>query len=117
MVGFRAETRAFRAGVSPWPELCLFEVAVADVQPLRRNGSHGVFNDNLETGSAQERVVRILRGFREGQSIPPIEVARLADRSSPNFKLSHGAHRFYCAVAVGFSHVPAVEVVDMWGNG
>jgi hypothetical protein len=116
MTGFRPQQRLFRSGASPWPDLAVFEVAITDVQPLLRNGSHGVFTDNPETGSAQHRVVRILRGFRERAAIPPIEVARLPDGSSVRFKLIHGAHRFYCSVAAGFSHLPAVEVYDVWGS-
>jgi hypothetical protein len=116
METFAATGQSFRAGPSPWPELQTFQVAVNDVKPLLRNGTHGVFNDNPEFGTAQSRVVRILRAFRENAPIPPIEVARVASDSTCKFKLVHGAHRFYCGVAAGFSHVPAIEVVDVWGG-
>lgn len=116
MEGFTPEQRSFRAGPSQWPELPISEVAIDDVRPLRRQGSHGVFNDNPESGSAHDRVVRILQGFRENSPIPPVEVARSANGTGSKFKLIHGAHRFYCAVAAGFSHVPAVEVVDTLGD-
>ena len=43
---------------------------------------------------------------------PPIEVSR----TGRTFKLVHGAHRFYCAVASGYSKIAAVEVVDVWGG-
>jgi hypothetical protein len=45
-----------------------FEVAVADVRPLIRKLSHGVFNDSgpgRREGTARERVVRILKWFRD----------------------------------------------------
>jgi hypothetical protein len=50
-----------------------------DVAPLRRNLSHGVFNDNIASGTARERVLRILRGFKLEEGIPPILVARTED--------------------------------------
>jgi len=101
---------------SQWPKLQVFELAINDVQPVLRQGSHGVFNDNPEFGTAHDRVVQILKGFRDRTSIPPIEVARLPSPQSPQFKLIHGVHRLYCSIAVGFSHVPAVEVVDFFGT-
>jgi hypothetical protein len=94
----------------------VFEVAVDDIEPLLRVGSHGVFNDNAEFGTAHDRVLRILRGFREQSPIPPIEVARKASILEPRFKLIHGAHRLYCAIAAGYTHVPALEVDDFWGT-
>lgn len=112
MAGYVPERSAPEVGESQWPELKVFVVAVGDVEPLRRRGTHGVFNDSAESGTAHDRVVRILRGFREGHRIPPIEVAR----KDTGFKLVHGAHRFYCAVAAGYTHIAAVEVVDVWGG-
>ena len=117
MEGFVPAQPSFQAGPSPWPDLAVFQVVFEDVEPLIRRGTHGVFNDNVETGSAHDRVVRILRGFREGSAIPPVEVARVTGSGGSHFKLVHGAHRFYCAVAAGFSHIAAVEVVDLWGKG
>ena len=116
MEGFAVPRHSFLAGPSQWLDLPVFHVAVEEVRPLLRNGSHGVFNDSPESGSAHDRVVRILRGFRDDAAIPPVEIARLADGSGPRFKLVHGVHRFYCGVAAGFSQVPAVEAVDIWGD-
>lgn len=115
MDDFVSTSTSFRVGPSEWPELPVFLVAVNDVAPLIRQGFHGVFNDNPDSGTARERVVRILEGFRDNSPIPPVNVARLQDGGAGQFKLIHGAHRFYCAVAAGFSHVPAVEVYDVWG--
>jgi len=78
--------------------------------------SHGIFNDSSESGSARERVVSILVGLRDRSPIPPVEVSRLSGESSPRFKLIHGVHRLYCAIAVGCADVPAVEVRDIWGQ-
>jgi len=33
-----------------------------------------IFNDSEEGGSARERVLRILRGFRLDNAIPPVEI-------------------------------------------
>ena len=107
---------SYVGGPSPWPKLKVFELAISDVQAVLRQGSHGVFNDNPEFGTAHDRVVQILRGFREQVPIPPIEVARLHSAQPSRFKLIHGAHRLYCSIAAGFSHVPAVEVVDFFGT-
>ncbi len=49
------------------------EVPLEDVGPVSRNAGEGIFNDSEEAGSARERVVRILRGFRFDNAIPPVE--------------------------------------------
>ena len=106
---------SYLGGQSLWPELEVCQIAISDIQPLVRLGSYGVFNDNAEFGTAHNRVVQILRGIREQAPIPPVEVSRLPAGEFPTFKLIHGAHRLYCSIAVGFTHVPAVEVVDFFG--
>src|SRR5438093_9328924 len=105
MVGFNPPQRSFRSASSDVLGRALFEIAVDQVEPLRRELSHGVFNNSAESGSAHDRVVSILRGLREGSVIPPIHVTKTAPGSVCPFRLVHGAHRFYCAVAAGFSHV------------
>jgi len=51
------------------------EVLIKDVGPVSRNPGVGIFNDCEEEGcSARERVVRILRGFRFDNAIPPVEI-------------------------------------------
>lgn len=111
-----ASQHAFVSGPSPWPNLPVFELAVDDIRPVVRKASHGVFNDNIEFGTAHDRVVRILRGFCNRSAIPPIEVASLRSDLPPRYKLMHGAHRLYCSIAAGYSHVPAVEVIDFFGT-
>ena len=107
--------RSYPSGPSRWPNIPVFELAIDEIQPLERASTHGVFNDNAEFGTAHERVTRILRGFHEKAQIPPIEVARLATDQPQRYKLIDGAHRLYCSIAVGFTHVPAVEVDDIFG--
>ena len=92
----------------------LIEVAIENLEPLLRKGSHGVFNDNSEFGTAHDRVLRILRGFIEGAILPPVKVTRLNSSYPLRYRLIDGAHRTYCAIAAGYSHVPAVEVDDFF---
>ncbi len=67
-----------------------------------------MFNDSEELGTARQRVVQILRGFSTGAQIPPVEIDRLEHQAEPPYRLRNGAHRFYCSMAAGFTHVPAV---------
>src|ERR1019366_2124835 len=80
MTGFVPSGRSFRAGASTFPDLVPFEVAIDDVQPLNRKGSHGVFNDSepgRQEGTARERVLRILKWLRDDSPIEPVGVVRL----------------------------------------
>lgn len=49
-----------------------------------------------------------LSGFRRTPRLS-LCVSRTGGEGKYRFRLTQGAHRFYCAVASGFSHVPAVE--------
>ena len=74
MASFRPGRRSYRAGPSEFRDLVTFEVAIDDVQPLNRKASHGVFNDSepgRREGSARERVVRILKWFRDDAPVEP----------------------------------------------
>ena len=121
MVFFAPATQSYRAGP---PEqglslegLAIVTVAIASVEPVRRRRlEYGVFNDDAYHGiRADIRVKKILVGFRKGDALPPVQVVRLPDSSSGcTHRLHNGAHRFYCAVAAGFTHVPAIEVPSRW---
>lgn len=108
MEGFRPTGESFRSVDGCYQDRRVQLVAILEVEPLQRKLSHGVFNDSVESGSAKDRVIRILCGFRSGSVIPPVEVDRLEESEAHRFRLRHGAHRFYCAVAAGFTHVPAI---------
>jgi len=108
--------RAYIPNASPNPKLPVIHIAIGDIEPCVRKGSHGVFNDSPEFGTARDRVVSILTGFLENSAIPPIEVSQLPGGSPTQYKLIHGAHRLYCAIAVGYSHIPAIEVDDFRGT-
>ena len=110
MVGFHAHSAAFVPGPSH-RQGSVREVAVAAIEPVRRSLSHGVFNDDSLSGSgARNRVVSLLRAFREGTPVPPVEILIAPPNQPDKYRLYHGVHRLYCSVAVGFTHVPAVEV-------
>lgn len=111
MVGFAPARRAFRDRAPERPAGAVFELLIADVAPVERQLSHGVFNDSQQSGSAHERVVRILKGFRDDQPIPPVEVIRTLV-GAHQYRLHAGAHRFCCAVVAGYEAVPAIDVTD-----
>ena len=100
---YTANRSALRAGV----KVCL--IAINDVEPLRRDL---IFRDNTEDGTpAEERVIHILKGFVNGDAIHPVELIK--NFPGPQlFSLRDGAHRFYCSVAAGFTHVPAFKGLD-----
>ena len=81
-------------------------VSVEEVEAVRRQLSYGVFAD-------EETVLKILRGFVGNSAIPPVEIKRQPLGSVHPYYLWDGAHRFYCSVAAGFSHVPAVVTGDL----
>ena len=112
MVGFVPSSRTFRADSNAAEGQAIFEAAIGDVAPLRRNPGVGIFNDDLEA-TAQERVVRLLRGFHNGDAIPPVQLVADASFEGCRYKITHGSHRFYCSLAAGFTHVPAIVGFDI----
>jgi hypothetical protein len=90
----------------------IFEVQVSDVEPLveRANGI-GVFCDNKQD-SAKQRVVRILTWMRSGVPIEPVKVVT-SKQNLFRYQLTHGCHRFHCAVALGIAAIPAVQGFDI----
>ncbi len=105
MTGFVPATRAYRTAKSPR----ILTVSIDDVGPVNLALRRQIFLDSDEEGTARERVSRIFRGFRRGDAIPPVEIVDGKPGYGYRFKLTHGAHRFYCSVAAGFTHVPAVR--------
>jgi hypothetical protein len=108
MEGFVPASASYRADLCAFPGREIAAIAVDEVEPLSRQLSHGVFNDSPESGPARQRVISILRGFRANSMIPPVEVVQTQGDGPFRYRLLHGAHRFYCSVAAGFSHIPAV---------
>lgn len=111
MDGFKPASTAYRVEMNGTHSHGIFEVKINEVRPVQRALGVAIFNDSDEA-TARDRVVSILRGFRAAAIIPPVEVVSEPDGSPYRYKLVHGAHRFYCSIAVGFSHVPAVMGFD-----
>jgi hypothetical protein len=108
MDGWKPATPSYLVDLRKFPEASL--IPIAEIEPVARNLSHGVFNSDAETGrTAIERVLSLFRGYQESAAIPPVEVIKLAPGAAYKYRLTHGAHRFYTSIAAGFSHIPAVK--------
>ena len=110
MRGFVPTFTAYRVNQKLFPNAR--EVLIQDMGPVSRNPSVAIFNDKKEEGSARERVVRILRGFRFDNAIPPVEIVEVQAGRPYRYNLVHGAHRFYCSLAAGFKCVPTIDGFD-----
>lgn len=110
MRGFVPTFTAYRVNQKLFPNAR--EVLIQDIGPVSPNPCIGIFNDSKAEGSARERVVRILRGFRFDDAIPPVEIVGAHPGRPYRYKLVHGAHRLYCSLAAGFKCVPAIEGFD-----
>jgi len=111
MANFVPTGRAFRPDLEAAKGEAVFEARIDEVCSLKRNPGVGIFHDN-EEATARQRVIRILKGFREGAAIPPVILVKDTSGSVFRYKIGHGSHRFYCSLAAGFSHVPAIEGID-----
>jgi hypothetical protein len=111
MAGFRPTCDAYCVDSDAFPGRPIHKIRIEDVGPVCRDRGVGIFNDNDEA-TGHERVVAILRGFRSDAAIPPVEVVNGTPGYPHQYKLTHGAHRFYCSLAAGFTHVPAVQGFD-----
>ena len=107
MTGFVPRTVAYRVDHNLFENVQ--EVRIEEAGSVRRNAGVGIFNNSEEQGSARERVLRILRGFRSDNAIPPVEIVEGQAGWPYRYKLIHGAHRFYCSLAAGFKCVPTIE--------
>jgi hypothetical protein len=107
LIGFVPSHQSYLADHQAFRDI--FEVRIADVAPVRRNLSCGVFNDDADTRlTAKERCMKILRGFANGDAIPPVLIVKQNPDTRYLYRLTHGAHRFYLSIGAGFTHVPAV---------
>jgi hypothetical protein len=107
---FVPTSKAYRTSQSFCEGAPISVIRIADVGPADR--PVGIFRDSSEGVPARERVVRILVGFRRNEAIPPVEVVENRAGSAHRYKLTKGAHRFYCSLAAGFTHVPSIEGFD-----
>jgi hypothetical protein len=115
MADFVPQARAFRPDRRAKG---VFEVSLHEVAPVKRGPGVGIFNDkkvglfNEKEATARERVLQILRDFRDDAEIWPICLKKLASGDMFRYEIGDGSHRFYCSLAAGFSHVPAFEGYD-----
>ncbi len=114
VIGFRASLESYEPSCPINETREVFSVRFEEVEPLRERARKiGVFCDSVETGeTAKKRVMRILVWLRDGTPIDPVKVVR-TDEEPFKFKLVEGSHRFHCALALGFTAIPAVLGVDM----
>lgn len=56
----------------------------------------------------RERLVKILRGFRDGADLPP--VVAYAEATAGAIELLQGVHRWRASLAYGFTYIPCVLV-------
>jgi hypothetical protein len=104
MVNFVPTSRSYCVEQSFHEEIQ--EVSIEDVGPVLRKP---IFRDGSEgEGTKRERVIRLLRDFRLGRRTHPVEVVEGKPEYRHRYKLTHGAHRLYCSLAAGFTHVPVV---------
>jgi hypothetical protein len=97
MADFVPPTRAYRT----IPDSQILTVSIQDVGPVD-DTRRQIFRDRAD-------VLKILRGFRLGDAIPPVHVVDGKSGYGHLFKLIDGAHRFYCSLRAGFTHVPAIR--------
>jgi hypothetical protein len=113
MVGFVPKSKTYCVDLA-FSDRVSEMICIQDVSFVRRAPGVGIFNDSVEDGTAHDRVVRILRGFQPGDAIPPVEIVE-DDSGQHRYRLVNGAHRLYCSLAAGFTHVPAIKGID-WSS-
>jgi len=110
MTDFAPAAATYAVDAMVFPERVIFAAKIDDIGPVRRAPGVGIFNDDRDSGiTARDRVVRILRGFRSGALIPPVEIVKAKPGDEYLYRLVAGTHRLYCSLAAGFTYVPAVE--------
>jgi hypothetical protein len=82
-------------------------VAITEIEPVIRHLKDGI--PDAPIFASRERLLRILRGIKNNEQIPPIWLFANADGCYP-YKIHQGVHRFYASMAAGFTHIPALIV-------
>jgi hypothetical protein len=54
----------------------------------------------------EQRMVDVLRGFRVGDKLPPIEVDEPPTKTGFGYRVRDGFHRYYASAAAGFTELP-----------
>jgi hypothetical protein len=105
MHGFTPSGKSYATGEPP-----AVLVPIADIGPVpEARRLNGIFRDDQDEGiQARDRVLKILRGFRHDEFLPPVIIATAEPEFGHKFELKNGTHRLYCAIAAGFTHVPTL---------
>ncbi len=105
MESFQARRRHY----NPLEQDGLRIVEISRIQPrLRARG----FNER--------RLMRILKGFKRDDKIPPIHVTQAAEAATGEalpdpgypYRVQDGFHRYFCSLAAGFTHIPVIVIQD-----
>jgi hypothetical protein len=111
MIDFLPIHRTYRVSPDDAQDPTFCEVCILDIAPLgpmRQN--IGIFRDDICNGiPARERVLKILRGFKNGDAIGAVPVLPTDFGSPYKFRLTDGTHRLYCSLAAGFTHIPTIK--------
>jgi hypothetical protein len=75
-------------------------IAMVEIVPIKRDLPLD------QNGFVRERMMAILHGIQNGDSMPPIPVWRTLE-GPWRFEIRDGYHRVYASQAVGFTHIPA----------
>jgi hypothetical protein len=102
MLGFTPHARAF--SVAPSQKGTIVVVPISDIAAPVRDSGVRLFDE--------EKLIAILRAFRSGTPLPPVEVNETS--ATPyRYKVFDGYHRYYASAAAGFSDLPVVIVCDV----
>lgn len=93
IANFKVNVEGYRS-TSPSPVMIRIEA----IRPPRRNPGVIWFE--------RERMEAILKGFVNGDYLPPIEVNETPDDKEFRYRVQNGFHRYHASVAVGFRMIP-----------
>jgi hypothetical protein len=114
MIDFVPKSRAYRVKAEDAQNPTFCEVCIQDIESLgAMRHAVGIFRNDIDHGiPARERVIKILRGFRDGDAIGAVPILPARSDSPHKYRLVDGTHRLYCSLAAGFTHIPAVKGFD-----
>jgi len=117
MTNFTPKTRAYRVKPDDAQNSTFYEVRIQDIEPLdAARHSISIFRDDIDNCiPARERVMKIFRGFQNGDTIDAVRVLPTAPGSPHKYRLVDGTHRLYCSLAAGFTDIPTVKGFD-WND-
>jgi hypothetical protein len=107
MLNFKPQQKNYLPDLNETKSATVEILEIESFEPLlQRHRSIGVFCKNNET--PKQRVSRILNWLKNNTPIEPIGY-RPSEQSGYKYKLAEGSHRFHAALAMGYTHVPAIQ--------